>query len=367
VKPRYAMVTTWNRRDMQQPLAFFERLEIRHLYLIALGDLAPGELEGAVHYGGPVDLYRKLTAARPHVVQGVEPLALRPLPHLLAIWLYAVTRRIPLVVVSAENRPPPVKYGRLVAALLHALLRPYVRSAALIVYLNEGTRRNLLACGAPPERMMKLMYGTWGVDTEEFSPEGAAHAEPGWDRYVLFVGRIERLKGVFDLLPAFRRIADRFPGVGLLMVGDGADRGAIEALAAELGLRERVRFTGMVLNRDLPPYLRGAALMASPSITVRGWEEQIGMTNIQAMACGTPVVSTRSGAIPEFVVEDETALLVDEGDQASLGEAMARLLGDAALAGAMGCAGRAFAVEQYDARRNVRRVEDVILARAGLG
>jgi glycosyltransferase involved in cell wall biosynthesis len=359
-RPRLAMVSTWIRRDLQDPLRFFRRLDVRHFYRIQLGDLPTNELGGTIRYGTPVDLYRQLERERPDIIQGVEPLGLMPLPYVLVGWRFARRHGLPWIVVSLENRPLETKYGRAVATVLRSLLRPYLRGAALVVHLNEGTRRNLSACGAPADRMRRLMWGTWGVDVDEFAPEGPV-APTGFRRTILFVGRLIAAKGVFDLLEGFRLLAGRFPETGLVFVGGGPEAPELERRARAHGLADRIVVRGSLQNRDLPPVFRAATVFASPSITTRMWEEQVGMTNIQAMACARPVVSTWSGAIPEYVVDGQTGILVPESAPAALAEAIWRLLGDERAAANLGLRARAHAEAHYDARRNIAEIEDVVI------
>ena len=87
------------------------------------------------------------------------------------------------------------------------------------------------------------------------------------------------------------------------------------------------------------------------------------MTNIQAMACGVPVVSTRSGAIPEYVPDGEAGLLVPERDPQVLADALLTLLSDPALRHRLGQAGRLYAETHYSAATNIRQAETVILER----
>lgn len=87
------------------------------------------------------------------------------------------------------------------------------------------------------------------------------------------------------------------------------------------------------------------------------------MSSIQAMACGVPVVSTRSGAIPEYVPDGVAGLLVPERDSGALAEAVVRILSDQGLRLRLGRAARDYAIEHYDERANVQRVEQVILER----
>jgi glycosyltransferase involved in cell wall biosynthesis len=363
-RPVFAMVSTDIRRDLVVPLRHFTRLRVVHLYRDApYGDLTPEDMdESLTSYETPLDLFRHLRQQRPDIVQGVEPFSIRQLPDQMLIYLYARQRRIPLVAGAHISRPLREKYGNLPALLLKVMLRPYVRFTRLFFYLNEGGRRNLLWMGVPEAKLVRHMYGTWGVETDEYTPVRDGR-EPDWGEgpSLLFVGRMHLEKGIFDLLEAYGRIREIVPDVHLVLIGDGPQRGEAQALVREQGWQDRVLFLGTVKNRDLPPYFRAATLFVAPSITTKKWEEYVGVTNIQAMASGVPVVSTRSGAIPEYVPDGVVGLLVPERDPKALSEAALQLLSDERLRQKMGEAGRAYAVEHYDARQNVERAEDWLI------
>jgi glycosyltransferase involved in cell wall biosynthesis len=209
--------------------------------------------------------------------------------------------------------------------------------------------------------MQRLMYGTWGVDLEEFTPRPDGR-EPAWgsDPVLLFVGRIHPEKGIEDLLEAFGKVINNQPAARLVLIGDGPQRPAAEAQVQQRGWRERVQFLGTIKNRDLPPYLRAATVFVAPSVRTPRWEEYVGMTNLQALACGTPVVTTRSGAIPEYVPET-AGYLVPEHDPPALAEAILKLLADHDLCRRMGAAGREHVSQCCDALKNVLQAEAEIL------
>ncbi len=357
--PLLAIVSTDIRRDLVAPMRHFTRLRIRHFYRKApYGDLSPADLdESLVPYRRPWDLFRLLWQARPDIVQGVEPYALAQLPYQAAICLYVWLRRIPLVAGAHISRPLPQKYGRALAALLWLVLQPFLRSVRLFFYLNEGARRNLLWLGVPETKLVRHMYGTWGIDPDEFTPVPDGR-EPDWGTgpLLLYVGRLHAEKGIADLLEAYSLVRAEAPGARLVLIGDGPERPAIERWIEARGWQDCVLLIGPVKNRDLPPYLRAATVLVSPSRTTRKWEEYVGMTNLQAMGCGVPVVSTRSGAISEYVPET-AGILVPERDPVALAAAILHLLRDAEARRGMGEAGRAYAAIHYDARANVQEAE----------
>lgn len=362
-KIRYAMISTWIRRDLHDPLRLFDEIEILHYYQYGIHkDITASEVSDAFRYTNPLQLYRQLRRTTPDMIQGVEPFALKTIPYLLAGWLYVRRHKLPLVVVSPENRPIAIKYNRMVATILKVLLKPYLRQADLVIYLNEGAKDNFLQFGASQDQLARLMYGTWGVNVDEFRPDAADRFDFGFGKTILYVGRLDRIKGLFHLLDAFAIISPNTPGVGLVFIGAGPDEDALRRRVAELHLSEKTRFLGPVLNRDLPAYFRGAELFVSPSVTTKSWEEQIGMTNIQAMACGVPVVSTLSGAIPEYVINGKTGLLVPEKEPKALADAILQLLNQPERTRKMAANARACALKRYDACRNVVEVEDALVA-----
>lgn len=364
-RPVFAIVSTDIRRDLVAPLRHFTRLRVVHLYRQApYGDLTPEDLEDSlIRYTTPLDLFRKLRKARPDIIQGVEPFSVRLVPYLYAVLSAAVLRRIFLVIVTLENRPLPSKHGRIFSSVLRGILRPAFGYARLIIHLNKGARRNVLSVGAYEGKLLRLMYGTWGIAPSEFTPHRDG-SEPnlGPGPVLLFVGRLHTEKGIFYLLDAYGQVKEQLPQVRLVFIGEGPARSEVTRIARHHGWAADLVLTGTIKNRDLPSYFRAADLFVAPSITTRKWEEQVGMTNIQAMACGVPVVSTCSGAIPEYVPA-AAGVLVPERDPEALAKAIIRLLSDQSLRRRMGEAGRAYVVAHCDARKNVERAEEIILER----
>lgn len=359
-RPRLALVSTGIRRDLLAPLKYFRRFELTHLYAkIEYGDLLPQDMdETLVRYTSPLDLYSRLVRAYPAVIQTVEPLSLYQQPALWACWLAARRSKARLMMVSFENRPLGVKFGGWLARMLRLSVRPLLRRACLVSALNEGARSNLLECGADPARLLRLMWGVWGVDLSEFAP---ATARPPRPPTVLYAGRLVPAKGIFVLLDALAQLRTRIPGARLLVAGDGAARDEFERRARELGAGDAVELLGTVKHRAMPQVFNRADVVAVPSLTTRRWAEQVGMVVLQAMACGVPVVASRSGALPEYMPDGVAGLLVPENDAPALANAVYSILTDAPLRSRFSQAARAYASAHYDASRNVGAAETLVM------
>lgn len=341
---------------MLKPIHFFQNAPY--------GDMSASDLEGTHQFKNPADLYAKLRRARPQIVQGGEAFVRRLVPTAWAVLAYSRLHGRPYIVPSLENLPVAGKYGPAWAAAMRASIRPYIRGATLDIAINAGAESNLRWAGARPERIERMMYGTWGVDTDEFSPEGAREELPGSGAKIVFLGRIHREKGVFDLVQAMPAVLERVEA-DLVLIGDGPDRQAVKDAANATGIGSKVHLLGTVQNKDVPRYLRSASVLAAPSRTTQKWAEQVGMSAIQALSCGVPVVTTPSGSIAEFIDDGVTGLLVPEADPPALAAALLRFLTEDDLRRQFAARARQEAVRRFDARTNIRAIERRILEACG--
>ncbi len=165
----------------------------------------------------------------------------------------------------------------------------------------------------------------------------AALLERAGRGYALVVGRMaatERYKGHDQLLQALQRLPGG-PGPRLVIAGDGDDRPRLAAMAAAMGLADRVLFTGFVSEATLAELYARAAVFVMPS---RG--EGFGLVYLEAMRAARPCIAAHGGAAAEIVVDGETGLLVDPLDPDAVAGALGRLLASPDLARSMGEAGR---------------------------
>lgn len=206
------------------------------------------------------------------------------------------------------------------------------------------------ALGALPARLHeRAMEVPLGVDAARFTPSPLPD-EP----VILFLAVLLPRKGYEVLLRAMTAVLHRIPRAKLVIAGDDPRglRPHARALAERLGVSDAVTFAGTVDPIDAPALYRRARVFCQPSLG-----EPFGLTVLEAMASGRPVVATVAGGIPGFVRDGENGALVPPGDDAMLAAALVRLLerGDDAVR--IGARNREAAVKRYDWDRVVDGIE----------
>jgi glycosyltransferase involved in cell wall biosynthesis len=192
-----------------------------------------------------------------------------------------------------------------------------------------------------------------GLSLDEF-PLRSGPPAAGPER-LLFVGRLVRRKGVDVLLRALALL----PDARLEVCGEGEERPALERLAAELGVAERVRFHGGLGRAEARDRLLDAHLLVLPSRTMPDGEvETLGVAILEALATGVPVVATRSGGIESAVPPSRRPELVPEDDPEELAQRISAVLAepDPALRAREG---RAWVEAEFDWTRQARRIAEV--------
>jgi glycosyltransferase involved in cell wall biosynthesis len=275
----------------------------------------------------------------------------------LAFWASCFTR-IPALVA---NRGVSFPVGRLRA------LKYRFRTDA-VVAVSESIRRELLASGVPPAKVMTI-YG--GVDVQRFHPrvDGAGVREefgiPRHAKLVVKVAHVREWKGYEVFLPAAAIVARAAPQVFFLCAGKGTGEEAqLNRLVRDLGLAGRWRWAGF--RDDLPQ------ILAAADVCVHAATAGEGVTGVvrEALAMAKPVVATDVGGNRELVRANETGLLVPPRSPEALAEGMLRLLQEPALAAAMGWAGRRLVERCFSHEVKAERMEQLyraILRRKGFG
>jgi glycosyltransferase involved in cell wall biosynthesis len=207
-------------------------------------------------------------------------------------------------------------------------------------------------------REVTVIYN--GVDTELFRPLPRdpawrlARGIPAQAPLVAATGRLVGLKGFQVAIGALSQL----PDVHLAIAGDGPERGRLEALARDLGMADRLHLLGPLRHAELPQLLNQADLFVLPTIG----EETFGISVVEAMACGLPVLVSDTGGLPEVVTDGECGRLLPPGDTRAWHDAIASLLAHPDDARAMGAKGRERAEAEFTWRANAERLEQLILA-----
>lgn len=205
-----------------------------------------------------------------------------------------------------------------------------------------------------------------GVDLATFQPVDRAHARRkigfGDGRMLLFVGRLERLKGAEAAIRALALLNDRrHADIRLVIVGEDA-RGAsgeesekrrLKAVATEAGVRDRVDFAGSVAHLELPYFYSAADVCVMPS-----YSESFGLVALEAQACGCPVVGSGVSGLRSVVRDGVSGYLVDDHEPASYADRIGRLLDDPEQAEQMGRRGRLLA-QRFSWNRTADGLEEL--------
>ena len=238
------------------------------------------------------------------------------IPHLFGTTAFAEAAWPMALTVWGLEKGIPAAYRR---AAFHAI--------------SDSTRDDLIARGIAAERITVIYPG---VDAQWY------HPDPGSPRAAaptfLYVGRLKRYKGVDTALRAFAAARRIRPDLAFDVAGQGDDLPRLRQLAAALGLDTAVRFRGFVAEVEKRELLRRAWAVVFPS-PKEGW----GISNVEAVACGTPALASDSPGLRESVRHGTTGYLVPHGDTGALTDRMLELAGDTSLVERLGRGARAFA------------------------
>jgi glycosyltransferase involved in cell wall biosynthesis len=216
-----------------------------------------------------------------------------------------------------------------------------IRHSDAVTVNSSATRQAVLALSPDCHALHTIPMGVapWAETPSLRAQAEALRSRFRWGQgpLLLFVGRLVEEKGVADLLAAVAMVGKTHPDLTLLIVGEGQERPILEEQARSQGLSGQVNFLGWVKPQEVPAYLAAADIFVAPSRTAPdGWVEAQGLTIIEAMMAGLPVVATRSGGIGDSVEHEVSGLLVNERSPHELAFAIERLLLDPALAQQLG-------------------------------
>ncbi|PWD52557.1 colanic acid biosynthesis glycosyltransferase WcaL [Serinibacter arcticus] len=235
-----------------------------------------------------------------------------------------------------------------------------------VVTISRFNVAHLRAIGVAPERV-RLVYN--GLDLEAFpartGTDDDVEATPTTGLHVVGVGRLVEKKGFDDLLHAVAILRGRGHRVRATLVGGGELEERLRATSSALGLDDVVTFTGPLPQPQVRDVVGTADVLAAPCVVGSdGNADGLPTVVLEAMALGTPCVTTGVTGLGEAVVHESTGLVVDQHDPTGLAEAVARLDADPALARSLATAARALVQDRFDSRRQAAQLQAALAPEA---
>lgn len=198
----------------------------------------------------------------------------------------------------------------------------------------------------------KVFYS--GVDTKKFQPFPTRRQEyrrrlgySGKDLVLLFIGRVTKEKGVYELLEAFSRLANDHESLQLLLIGPVFEQKKVEQAMSRLEVRDRVTIIEGVDHDEIPCYMNAADLFVFPS-----WMEGLPNVVMEACACGLPVIASSVGGIPELIEDDVTGFLVSPQSPEELAEKVVCVTKDMERARTVAKAARLKMLREFNYHKN---------------
>ncbi len=241
------------------------------------------------------------------------------------------------------------------------LLARKTAAARFVVTCTEANRTHLEALGTGTP--VHVVYHGLSTDFTDLT-EGALDRVPPPTLRILGVGRLVPKKGFDTWVEACALLRDAGVPFHAVIAGEsGESEAQVRALVAARGLADVVQITGPLTAAQLFAHYRTASVMSlACRVTDDGDRDGIPNVLVEAMACGTPVVSTAVSGIPELVQDGVTGLLVPPEDPAALATAWRRVADDPALAARLSAAGRDTVLERFDGDRLAGRLADLFAA-----
>ena len=236
-------------------------------------------------------------------------------------------------------------------------LEEKVKQARFVITCTDYNRKFLShLCRNEESRKIYLNYHGVDIRTQGQSPSGTVPFAKSLK--ILAIGRLVETKGFEYLIDACRILRDKGIGFECQIVGSGSLEKSLRLQVANLKLQDKVRFLGLKTQNEIKELFQGATVLVQPSIMARNGDRD-GIPNVilEAMALGTPVISTNFSGIPEAVVDKQTGVLVPEKDSLALADAIENLWKNVSLKEKLVKNSRELVEKKFDVEKNT---EDLI-------
>ncbi|MCP4608621.1 MAG: glycosyltransferase family 4 protein [Planctomycetes bacterium] len=238
---------------------------------------------------------------------------------------------IPGLLANRIFRKPFIVWGQgsdiyLASRLVKPILRRVLVNANAVIALTEDMKGEMQKICA-----REVLVVPNGIDLENFQDLSRERMRTkltieGRERIIVFVGNLRPVKGVEYLIRAMAIVNAKEQHIKLLLVGDGEERRDLENLVKQMDIGEVVTFVGKVPNEEVSKYLIASDVFVLPSLS-----ESFGIVNLEAMACGLPIVASGVGGLPDIIKSGENGFLVEPRNPEQIAEKILLLLGDDVL------------------------------------
>jgi len=286
-------------------------------------------------------------------------------PEGLAGWLVRRRTGLPYVVIAHDREAVRTGHNILKWATQHLVIRGAAGGAAVSHYAAS-----VLRCRGLSEEEIALVYGgvnprAFAVDEQDVAELRTRLSDCG-QPILLTVARLVHSKGHSQVIVALPQVLEQVGEVKYVIVGSGEEKENLQQLVEKKGLSEIVTFWGRAPDAELAALYHAADLFIMPSRDMNGKSrEGLGLTYLEAGLCGLPAIGSRSGGVPDAIVDGETGLLVNPEDPAQIADAIIRLISDEALAQRLGQNARRRVLDDFTWERVAERFQ-AALSRWGL-
>jgi phosphatidylinositol alpha-1,6-mannosyltransferase len=282
----------------------------------------------------------------------------------LDVWLYPLAlclleKKLPYVIIAHDSEICSLPdSGR-----RELFLRRSMLAAAQCIAANSNHTKSLVEVwGIPPEQI-KVIYPPISQDVVDQSANLRCGSGEDADRFTLVsISRLVKGKGIDLVIRALKILESRQIPYQYFIGGDGPERGSLESMVSASGLGDKIRFMGSVTGQAKWHLLQRGDVFVTPSRIdpTLPWQEGFGIAFIEAAAFGLPAAASRSGGIPEAVVDGETGILVPEESFLELADALTFLYENPEVRKSMGEAARLRAREQFSPKAIAYRFQEEI-------
>ena len=252
------------------------------------------------------------------------------------------------VIIHLEEILPPER---------EKIIQKSFKRAHKVITVSHFAKEKLVEIDIPKEKIVVIPNG---VDPVKFNPIldpfriRKKHNLKN-KKVILTVARLGEHKGHANVIRALPQVLEKVPGGIYLVVGSGEKESRLKRLVKELGLEEKVIFTGEVEEEEIPLYYAACDVFIMPSDI-----EGFGIVFLEANACGKPVIGGRSGGISDAIIDGETGLLVNPLDIKEIADVLIRLLTNSGLAQKLGEKGRQRVEKELNWERMAQRIREII-------